>query len=68
MRQGGARPVLKCLSPCPTAERQPLACDRIDSGLRDFLAPEAAALAASNRGVRAENDAGRERALEPDGR
>ena len=42
----------KCLSPCPAAERahwrrQPLARYRFDSGLRDFLATETAALAGS---------------------
>ena len=42
----------KTLSPCPAAERphwrrQPLARYLFDSGLRDFLATEAAALAGS---------------------
>jgi hypothetical protein len=42
----------KCLSPCLAAEqphwlRQPLARYRLDRGLRDFLATEAAALAGS---------------------
>jgi hypothetical protein len=42
----------KCLSPCPAAEqphwlRQPLARYGFHSGLRNFLATEAAALAGS---------------------
>jgi hypothetical protein len=42
----------KLLSPCPVVERphwlrQPLARYRFDSGLRDFIATETAALAGS---------------------